>query len=190
MRFGILSCILACTAAFAAAGAANRRAPNRTASNRSDGIAWGEIDHGVQFGIAFGPSTPEPQLRLIFKNVDRPECLIPLGSMSAKGPVYDIEFTLKSPSGKEFPLFNFNGPPGIQPNPKPIQIEIPRGQTHEVLLSAKKLIYLDNGKSRPLTEMLAHHYSVHANVDTSGDARWTRTRSQWMGRIQTGDLHQ
>ncbi|HWF10340.1 MAG TPA: hypothetical protein VG297_17855, partial [Bryobacteraceae bacterium] len=59
------------------------------AANNNDGIAWGAVDHGVRFGLAFGPSSPEPQLRLIFQNVDRPQCLLPLGSESVKGPVYD-----------------------------------------------------------------------------------------------------
>jgi hypothetical protein len=158
------------------------------AADHADNIAWGSPDHGLRFGIAFGQTSPEPQLRLIFQNVDRLECLLPLGSSSAKGPVYDIEFTLKAPDGRESSLFNFNGPPGIQPAAKPVVIEIPRGETREILLSMKKLIYLDQGKSRPLTEMLALHYSMHASVDTSGDARWTRTLSQWMGKIVSGDL--
>ena len=157
-------------------------------SDPVDNIAWGSPDHGVRFGIAFGATAPEPQLRLIFQNVDRPECLLPLGSTSAKGPVYDVEFRIKSPDGKEFPLFNFNGPPGIQPAAKPIVIEIPKGQKHEILLSMKKLIYLENGRNRTLPEMLALHYSVHASVDTSGDARWTRTLDQWMGKLVSGDL--
>jgi hypothetical protein len=173
--------ILACAAGFLALGAADH----------ADNIAWGVPDHGVRFGLAFGPTSPEPQLRLIFQNVDRPECLLPLGSSSAKGPVYDVQFAIKTPDGKqEFPVFNFNGPPGIQPAPKPIVIEIPRGQKHEIVLSMKKLIYLDNGRNRTLPEMLALHYSVYASVDTSGDARWTRTRDQWMGKIVSGDLHQ
>src|SRR5580658_5354048 len=176
----ILSLTLACSAGLLALGA----------SVPADNIAWGTPDHGVRFGLAFGPTVPEPQLRLIFQNVDRPECLLPLGSSSAKGPVYDVEFTIKAPDGKESPLFNFNGPPGIQPAPKAIVIEIPRGQKHEILLSMKKLVYLDNGKNRTLPEMLALHYSVHASVDTSGDARWTRTRDQWMGKVVSGELRQ
>jgi hypothetical protein len=139
-------------------------------------------------GLAFGPASPEPQLRVVFQNVDRPECLIPLGSTSAKGSVYDIEFRVTSPSGKDSPLFNFNGPPGIQREAKPIVIEIPKGQKREILLSLNKLIFLDNGKNRPLTEMLAQHYSVRGTVDTSGDARYTRTLSQWMGKVVSGEL--
>jgi hypothetical protein len=153
-----------------------------------DDVAWGPEDHGVRMGLAFGPASPDPQLRVVFQNVNRPECLIPLGSTSAKGDVYDIEFTITSPSGKESPVFNFNGPPGIQPVAKPIQIEIPKGQKHEILLSLNKLIFLDNGKNRPLMELLAQHYSVHATVDTSGDARYTRTLNQWMGKIVSGEL--
>jgi hypothetical protein len=171
--------ILACAAGFIALGASDH-AP--------DNVSWGLPDHGLRFGIAFGPTSPEPQIRLVFQNVDRPECLVPLGSTSVKGPVYDIEFTLKAPDGKESPVFNFNGPPGIQRAAQPIVIEIPKGQKHEILLSMKKLIYLDNGKSRPLSEMLPLHYSVHASVDTSGEARWTRTRDQWMGKVVSGDL--
>jgi hypothetical protein len=173
---------LACAAGLLALGAADHAADN---------IAWGPPDHGLRFGIAFGPTSPEPQLRLIFQNADRPECLLPLGSTSSKGPVYDVQFTLRAPDGKESPVFNFNGPPGVQhADVKPIVIEIPKGQKREILLSMKKLIYLDNGKSRPLPEMMALHYSVRASVDTSGDARWTRTRDQWMGRVVSGDLRQ
>ena len=113
---------------------------------------------------------------------------MPLGSASAKGDVYDIEFKITSPAGKEFPVFNFNGPVGIQPAAKPIVIEIPKHQSREVLLALNKLIYLENGKNRPLPEMLAQHYSVRASVDTSGDARWTRTLSQWMGKVVSGEL--
>jgi hypothetical protein len=86
-------------------------------------------------------------------------------------------------------VFNFNGPPGIQPAAEPIVFNIPRGRKHEISLSLKKLIYLDNGKNRPVPEMLALHYSLHATVDTSGDAQFTRTRFQWMGKIVSGDLH-
>ncbi len=159
------------------------------ALNAADTIAWGPPDHGLRFGIAFGPASPEPQIRLLFQNIDRPQCLLPLGSESAKGPVYDVQFTLRAPDGKEMPLFNFNGPPGVQHAVKPIEIDIPRGKTHEIVLLMKKLIYLDNdGKNHPLPEMLARHYSFHASVDTSGEARYTRTRDQWMGKVVSGEL--
>lgn len=160
------------------------------ATKPEENIAWGAPDHGVRFGLAFGPSSPDPQLRLIFQNIDRPECLIPLGSTSVKGPVYDVEFTIKAPDGKEFSVFNLNGPPGIQPAPKPIVMEIPRGQRREILLSMKKIVYFENGKNRPLTEMLALHYSVKARVDTTGEALIARTRDQWMGQLLSGDLHE
>jgi hypothetical protein len=62
--------------------------------------------------------------------------------------------------------------------------EIPKGEKREISLALNKLIYSDNGKDSPLSEMLAMHYSVHA----SGDARWTRTLSQWMGKVVSGDL--
>lgn len=153
-------------------------------------IAWGPPDHGVRFGLAFGPSSPDPQIRLIFQNVDRPQCLLPLGSTSAKGPVYDVEFTLKAREGTESTLFNMNGPAGIQPAPKPIQISLNKGQQYEILLSMKKLIYIQNGKSLTLPEMLARHYSVYAVVDTTGEARYTRTRDQWMGRLVSGELRE
>jgi hypothetical protein len=158
------------------------------AKEPNDGIAWGPPDHGLRLGIAFGPGVPEPQLRVVLQNVDRPACLVPLGSSSAKGSVYDIEFSITSPAGKEFPVFNFNGPPGIQRGAKPIVLEIPKGEKREVSLAINKLIYSDNGKDRPLSDMLAFHYSVHASVDTSGDARWTRTLSQWIGKVVSGDL--
>lgn len=156
----------------------------------ANSIAWGPPDHGVRFGLAFGPSSPDPQIRLIFENIDRPQCLLPLGSTSAKGPVYDVEFTLKSPDGAEFLLFNMNGPAGIQPAAKPIQISIAKGRRFEILLSMKKLIYIDNGKNVALPELLARRYSVYATVDTTGEARYTRTRDQWMGKLVSGELRE
>jgi hypothetical protein len=157
--------------------------------NAADNISWGPPDHGLRFGIAYGPTSPEPQVRLLFQNVDRPQCLLPLGSESARGPVYDVQFTLRAPDGKESTLFNFNGPPGVQHAVKPIVLDIPRGKTQEILLSMKKLIYLDTeGRNRALPEMLARHYSFHASVDTSGEARYTRTRDQWMGKVVSGEL--
>ena len=159
--------------------------------NAADNVAWGPPDHGLRFGIAYGPASPEPQLRLLFQNIDRPQCLLPLGSESARGAVYDVQFTLRAPDGKESPLFNFNGPPGVQHAVKPIVLDIPRGKTQEIVLSMKKLIYLDNdGRNHTLPEMLARHYSFHATVDTSGEARFTRTRDQWMGKVVSGDLRQ
>jgi len=161
------------------------------ALNAADNVAWGPPDHGLRFGIAFGPASPDPQLRLIFQNIDRAQCLLPLGSTSARGPVYDVLFTLRAPGGKESPIFNFNGPPGVQHAVQPIVIDIPRGKTHEIQLSMKKLIYVDNnGKNRTLPEMFALHYSVRATVDTSGESRFTRTRDQWMGKVVSGDLRQ
>ena len=139
-------------------------------------------------GLAFGPASQNQQLRVVFQNVDRPECLIPLGSESARGAVYDIEFTVTSPGGKDSPVFNFNGPPGIQHEAKPIVLEVPKGQKREILLTMNKLMFLDNGRNRPLPEMLAQHYSVRATVDTSGDARFTRTLNQWMGKVVSGEL--
>jgi hypothetical protein len=159
-----------------------------SAGKPAEDIAWGEVDHGVRFGLAFGPVSPEPQLRLIFENVDRPECLLPLGSTSAKGPVYDVEFAATSPSRSEVPVFNFNGPAGIQGGAQPLILEIPKGQRREVVLSLTKLLYLENGQNHPVTDLLAKNYSVRARVDTTGEARYTRTRDQWMGRLSSGDL--
>ena len=159
--------------------------------NAAENVAWGPPDHGLRFGIAYGPTSPEAQVRLLFQNIDRPQCLLPLGSESARGPVYDVEFTLRAPDGRESPLFNFNGPPGVQHAVKPIVLDIPRGKTQEIVLSMKKLIYLDSdGRNHPLPEMLARHYSFHATVDTSGEARFTRTRDQWMGKVMSGELRQ
>src|SRR5579863_10749453 len=70
---------LACAAGFIALGASDH-AP--------DDISWGPPDHGLRFGIAFGPASPEPQIRLVFQNVDRPECLVPLAAHPPRAPGY------------------------------------------------------------------------------------------------------
>jgi hypothetical protein len=158
-------------------------------AGKPDNIAWGPVDHGMRLGLAFGASTPEPQLRVVFQNVDRADCVLQLGSSSAKGDIYNIEFNIVSPDGKEFPAFNFNGPPGVQKSAQPIMIHIGKGEMHEVVQSLNKLIYVDSsGKNRPVPEMLAQHYALRATVDTTGTAQWSRTRSEWMGKVVSGDL--
>jgi hypothetical protein len=159
------------------------------AADQADNLAWGPVDHGLRIGIGLGPTTPEPQLRIVFENMERGECVLQLGSSSPKGAVYNIEFTLTAPGGKEFPAFNFNGPPGIQKGAQPIMIHLARSEKHEILQSLNKLIYIDNnGKNHPVTEMLGRHYSVRAAVDTTGTAQWSRTRAEWMGKVASGDL--
>ena len=159
--------------------------------NAADNVSWGPPDHGLRLGMAIAAASPDPQIRVVFQNMDRPQCLLPLGSTSARGPVYDVLFTVRAPDGKESPLFNFNGPPGVQHAVQPIVIDIAKGKTYEILLSMKKLIYLDNnGKNHTLPEMLALHYSVRASLDTSGESRFERSRDQWMGKVISGDLRQ
>jgi hypothetical protein len=159
------------------------------AAEKQDDITWGPVDHGLKLGVALGPATPEPQLRLVFQNLDRAECVLQLGSSSAKGAVYNVEFTLHSPDGKEFPAFNFNGPPGVQKAAKPVMVHLARGEKYEIQQSLNKLIYVDeSGKNHPVPEMLTRHYSLRATVDTTGTAQWGRTRDEWMGKVTSGDL--
>ncbi len=142
-------------------------------------------------GVGPGPASPEPQLRLVFENTSAQQIDVPLGSTSDKGPVYDLEFTLTAPDGKkEFSLFNMNGPPGVQKSVRPILAQLKRGARYEILLAMKKFVYLDNGRERTLPELLAMHYSVHAMIDTTADARANHVRGQWLGRIVSGELRQ
>jgi hypothetical protein len=160
-----------------------------TSLQAADDLVWGTADHGLRLGIGFGATAPEPQLRVVFENVERAECVLQLGSSSAKGAVYNVEFTLTAPDGKEFPAFNFKGPPGVQKGAQPIMIHLARSEKHEIAQALNKLIYVDSGgKNHPVTEMLGQHYSLHAAVDTTGTAQWSRTHSEWMGKVISGDL--
>jgi hypothetical protein len=156
-----------------------------------DSLQWGPAVDGLRMGIGFGPTSPEPQLRLVFENTSAPQIDVPLGSTSDKGPVYDLEFTLTSPDGKkQFSIFNMNGPPGVQKAVQPILAQIKRGGRYEILLAMKRFVYLDNGAEKTLPQMLALHYSVHAAIDTTADARANHVRGQWLGRIVSGELRQ
>ena len=156
-----------------------------------DSLQWGPAFEGLRLGIGLGPATPEPKLRLVFENTSVPEIDVPLGSSSDKGSVYDLEFTLTSPDGKkEYSLFDMNGPPGIQKTVQPILAQLKKGGRFEILLSLKKFVYLENGKERLLPELLAAHYSVHAALDTTADARANHVRGQWLGKIVSGELKQ
>ncbi len=156
-----------------------------------DSLQWGAAVDGLRLGIGFGPTSPEPQLRLVFENPKAPQIDVPLGSTSDKGPVYDLEFTLTSPDGKkQSSIFNMNGPPGVQKAVQPILAQIKRSGRYEILLAMKKFVYLDNGAEKTLPQMLALHYSVHAAIDTTADARANHVRGQWLGRIVSGELRQ
>lgn len=154
-------------------------------------MQWGPAALGLRLGIGLGPTSPEPQLRLVFENTSAPEIDVPLGSTSDKGPVYDLEFTITSPDGKkEYSLFNMNGPPGVQKSVQPIIAQLKKGEKYEILLAMKKFVQLENGKERHLQELLAMHYSVHAAIDTTADARANHVRGQWLGKIISGELRQ
>ncbi len=156
-----------------------------------DSLQWGPAVDGLRMGIGFGPASPEPQLRLVFENTSAAQIDVPLGSTSDKGPVYDLEFTLTSPDGKkQSSLFNMNGPPGVQKAVQPILAQLKRGGRYEILLAMKKFVYLDNGTERTLPQMLSMHYSVHAMIDTTADARANHVRGQWLGKIVSGELRQ
>lgn len=148
-------------------------------------IAWGDAADGLRLGIGYGPAS---QLRIVIENDGKIERNIPLGSSSGKGAIYDFEFTLVSPAGKEFLLFNLNGPPGVAPAPEPIIAHLAPKASYEVLLPLNKIVFLDNGKNAPLPEMLKLHYSAHVSLDTTPSARAERTRSEWTGKLISGEL--
>ena len=154
------------------------------------GISWGAPVDGLRIGIGPGSASPEPMLRVILENVGKSEIDVPLGSQSAKGPVYDLDFRIKPPGRAESPLFNMNGPAGIAREVKPIVASIAPGKTYEVLLPMKRFVLLENGKSRTLTELLPLHYSVRVGLDTTSDATTTHVRSQWLGKIISGELRE
>ena len=146
-------------------------------------IAWGDAVDGLRLGIGYGAAS---QLRVVLENDGKVERNIPLGSSSGKGAVYDFEFTLVSPAGKEFLLFNLNGPAGVAASPEPIVAHLAPKASYEVPLLLNKIVFLDNGKNLPLPEMLKLHYSVRVSLDTTPNARAERTRSEWTGKLIRG----
>jgi hypothetical protein len=162
-----------------------------SAGGANDPLQWGMPLNGLRLGIGFGPTSPDPQLRLVFENVGGPLIEVPLGSVGEKGPVYDLEFTLTSPDGKKVSsIFNMNGPPGIQREVKPILAQLKKGEKFEILLSMKKFVYIENGKESTLPALLAQHCAVRAAIDTTSDSRSSHVRGQWLGKITSGDLRQ
>jgi hypothetical protein len=148
-------------------------------------IAWGDAVDGLRLGLAYGPAS---QLRIVLENNGKVERNIPLGSSSAKGAVYDLEFTITSPGGRKALIFNLNGPAGIAASPEPIIAHLAPKASYEILLPLSKFVFLEDGKNRTLPEMLKLHYSVQASLDTTPNARVERTRSEWTGRLSSGDL--
>ena len=111
--------------------------------------------------------------------------------MTSKGPIYNVVFRITSPAGKEYSLFDLNGPAGPAGKVDPLVAHLSRGQTYEILLPLKKLVYLDNNaKARLLPEMLAAHYSVRAMLDTSGEPRQPRSFPLWFGTVSSGEFRQ
>jgi hypothetical protein len=114
-----------------------------------------------------------------------------LGGVTPKGPLYNLVFRITSPTGKEYSLFDLNGPTGRGLKIDPLVANLARGQKYEILLLLNKLVYLDNNaRSRPLPEMLAAHYSVRATLDTSGDPRELRSFPLWFGNVSSGEFRQ
>lgn len=153
----------------------------------ASGLQWGAVSSGVRLGIGFGPDAPEPTLRVVFENVSAPEVQIPLGGKTVKGPLYNLIFRIRSPKGAEDPLFDMSGPTG-KLKADPLIARLTKGKQYEVLLPMSKLVMLDNGKSRTLTELLAAHYSVRAMLDTTGNPREVTSYVLWAGNLSSGEL--
>ncbi len=155
----------------------------------ASGLQWGAVSSGVRLGIGPGPTTPEPLLRLVIENTGVPEVRIPLGGMTAKGPIYNLLFRITSPRGKESPLFNMNGPAGRMKT-EPLIAHLARGQKYEILLPMSKFTALDEGTNRSLPAMLAAHYSVRAVLDTTGNPREVTSFALWAGNLSSGEYRQ
>lgn len=152
------------------------------------GLQWGPVSSGVRLGIGLGPAAPEPTLRVVFENVSAPQVEIPLGGKTVKGPLYNLIFRIRSPQGNEDPLFDMSGPTG-RLKAEPLIAQLAKGKQYEILLPMNKLVVLDNGKSRTLTELLNAHYSVRAMLDTTGNPREVTSFALWAGSLTSGDLH-
>lgn len=150
------------------------------------GLQWGDATAGVRLGIGAGPVSPEPTLRLEVQNVTAPLVQIPLGGTSAKGPLYDFLFRVKSPRGVETPLFNMNGPTG-RVKTEPLIARLKRGETYEILLPMRKMVATVDGKNRTLDELLSEHYSVRAILDTTGNPREVTSYALWAGDLTSGE---
>jgi hypothetical protein len=162
-----------------------------SSSHAEDPLVWGEVNGGVRLAIGLGPTTPQPTLRLVFENTVAKEVQLLLGEMTPKGPIYNVVFRITSPAGKEFSLFDLNGPTGPAGKVEPLVAHLARGQKYEILLKLSKLVYLDNNaRNRPLPEMLAAHYSVRAMLDTSGEPRQPRSFPLWYGSVSSGEFRQ
>jgi hypothetical protein len=160
-----------------------------SSSQAEDPLVWGEVNGGVRLGIGLGPTTPQPTLRLVFENTAAKIVQLPLGEMTSKGPIYNVVFRITSPAGKEYSLFDLNGPAGSTGKIDPLVAHLARGQKYEILLQLSKLVYLDNNaRNRPLPEMLAAHYSVRAMLDTSGEPRQLRSFPLWFGNVSSGEF--
>jgi hypothetical protein len=147
-------------------------------------LEWGAVSSGVRLGIGLSPSS----LRLVFENVAAQEVQIPLGGTTAKGPLYNLLFRIKSPAGEESSLFDFSGPTGVHLKVEPLVARLARGQRYEILIPLDKLVFLDHGKNRQLPELLAAHYSVRAILDTTGDPREVHSFAIWAGTVTSGLL--
>jgi len=153
----------------------------------ASGLQWGPVASGVRLGIGLGPTSPEATLRVVFENISAPEVQIPLGGKTIKGPLYNLVFRITSPQGKEDPLFDMSGPTG-RLKAEPLIAVLTKGQRYEILLPMSKLVALQNGKNRPLTELLAAHYSVRAMLDTTGNPREVTSHALWAGNLSSGEL--
>ncbi len=148
------------------------------------GLAWGPVSSGVRLGIGVSPTA----LRLVLENTAPQEIQIPLGGTTARGPLYNFLFRIKSPAGEESSLFDFSGPTGVHMKVEPLVAHLARGQKYEILIPLDKLVYVDHGRNRLLPELLAAHYSVRAMLDTTGDPREVHAFAIWAGTVSSGDF--
>ena len=148
-----------------------------------DNIAWGVPDHGLRFGHRFRPHLAGTAVAPDFSERRQARVSAAVWAVHPrKGP----STTSSSPSNlrteRNFRYSISTDRPAFNPRQADRHRDSAGPEARNTALDEETHLP-GQRQDRPLPEMLALHYSVHASVDTSGDARWTRTLDQWMGKV-------
>jgi hypothetical protein len=152
-------------------------------------IAWGPAVNGLRLGTSFGPSSPEPELRVLLQNTGSRALEVLTGAEVGKGTTTNFRFISVAPDGRERECFNVDNLTSMAGLVLPLATRLEPGAIHERRFPLNKIVCVENRSDITFDHLLKRGYSLRVSLE--GDAKaaqWARLSQAWLGKIVSTDL--
>ncbi len=155
----------------------------------ADQIAWGPAVNDLRLGTSFGPSSPEPELRVLLQNTGSRTLEVLTGAEAGKGTTTNFKFIAVAPDGKERECFNADNLRSMAGLVLPAATRLEPGATHERRFPLNKIVCVENRSDITYDRLAKRGYSLRVSLE--GDAKaaqWARLSQAWIGKVVSVDL--